>query len=546
MVIVVMRPRLPETRVQATGKSGTRGKANGGRVETVSTAVQGRILDGVDFGAQAFEHDPLEGLLSRKEVCSLIRIDDLVGLGIKENPEATFDGHSVSSKRLVDKGIVYQVIILKELYTQEKETVKVIEVPKKNEKKNVAQGKEQEVVEVIDLESEVQETTKANGSKAVVKIKEEKKEEKDVKVEEELRMFKEKPWAKLRQKIIGKQVRQSPVPVPDMRTPYQIRTESPQEPDLCLLEINSHIRRAMEEIDEFLKGKSMTTSSFLPLSLSRKITEQYSSYLKPSFDLDPELATQLEGLLAGVAFSGLNKRSVAVSSGELEKLAQTSFNMLEIVSFLMASIAIMDEGLAGVADRIKGTTLSMLTEYRPFLGSMDKACRHLVRESLAQMATFMIKQRIILGSCFAATAPKSYRTRVIKAPLASFEVAPKEVLEAVKAQFDVFIQQKAFTSAVARLGAVNKFRGTSRTVKRKVMVVTRGNRARGLGARGIGNSRGSRGLNRGALRGVRRPSGMSRNMRGYARRDRALAEPVQQASSNAGTSVTGFSNGNQL
>ena len=220
--------------------------------------------------------------------------------------------------------------------------------------------------------------------------------------------------------------------------------------------------------------------------------------------------------------------------------------MLEIISFLMASIAIMEEGLAGIADRCKGTTLSMLTEYRPFLGSMDKACRHLVRESLAQVATFMIKQRTILGSCFAASAPKSYRTRVIKAPLASFEVAPKAVLEEVKAQFDGFIQNKAFTSAVARLGAVTKFRGTSRTVKKKVMIMARGNRARGLGARGFGNNRGTRGMNRGALRGVRRPSGMSRNMRGYARRDRALAESDQQTRGNAGTSVAGFSNENQL
>ena len=290
-------------------------------VETASTAVQGRILDGVDVEIQAFEDNPLEGLLSRKEICSLIRIDDLVGSGIRENPEAIFDGHSISSKRVVDKGIVYQVVILKELYIQEKESVKVVEVSKKKAKKNVLQGKEQEVVEVIDLESEVQETPKASGSKVVVEIKEEKKEEKDVKVEEELLMFKEKPWANLRQKIIGKQVRQTPVPVPDTRTPYQIRTESPQEPNLCLLEINSHIRRAMEEIDEFLKGKTMATSSFLPLSLSKKITEQYSSFLKPRFDLDPELATQLEGLLAGVVFSGLNKRSVAVSTGELDKLA---------------------------------------------------------------------------------------------------------------------------------------------------------------------------------------------------------------------------------
>ena len=188
----------------------------------------------------------------------------------------------------------------------------------------------------------------------------------------------------------------------------------------------------------------------------------------------------------------------------------------------------------------------MLTEHRPFLGSMDKACRHLVKESLALMATFMIKQRTILGSCFAATVPKSFRNKVIKAPLASFEVAPREILEEVKTQYDGFIQNRAFASAVARLGTVNKFRGTSRTIKKKVTVVSRGNRAREQGFRGFGITRGNRGQARGALRGVRRVSGFSKNMRGYTRRDRALTESDHQARGNAGTVVTGFSAESQL
>ena len=116
----------------------------------------------------------------------------------------------------------------------------------------------------------------------------------------------------------------------------------------------------------------------------------------------------------------------------------------------MAAIAVMDEGLTKVEEKCKGTALSILMEYKPFLGSMDKACRHMVKESLALMATFMIKQRSILGSCYVAWVPKSFRNKVLKSPLASFEVTPKEVLEEVKSQYEGFIQNRAFASAVVR------------------------------------------------------------------------------------------------
>ena len=111
------------------------------------------------------------------------------------------------------------------------------------------------------------------------------------------------------------------------------------------------------------------------------MTEHYSSSLKPNFDLDPELATQLEGLLSGVAFSGLGKKASSFTSVDLGRMGQVTFNLVEIVSFLMASIAIMDEGLSAVEEKSKGSALSILQEHKPFLGSMDKACRHLVRES---------------------------------------------------------------------------------------------------------------------------------------------------------------------
>ena len=70
--------------------------------------------------------------------------------------------------------------------------------------------------------------------------------------------------------MVGMQRNQTPIEVPDDRTPYQRRTESPAEPGLCLLEINDHIRRAMEEIDEFLRNKPRDTQAFLPLALGRE------------------------------------------------------------------------------------------------------------------------------------------------------------------------------------------------------------------------------------------------------------------------------------
>ena len=78
---------------------------------------------------QAFEEDPWAGLLSRQEVCDMIKIDNLVGLGYKERPQARYEDHSVTSKRLIMDGVVYQVIILKERYVEEQAVTQVIEKP---------------------------------------------------------------------------------------------------------------------------------------------------------------------------------------------------------------------------------------------------------------------------------------------------------------------------------------------------------------------------------------------------------------------------------
>ena len=267
------------------------------------------------------------------------------------------------------------------------------------------------------------------------------------------------------------------------------------------------------------------------------MSEQYGSVIKPSFDLDPEMATRLEGLLSGAAISGQVRKSASFSSAELSKLSQVAFNQVEITSFMMSAIAIMDEGLHKLESDSKGTLLSTVQEHRPFLGSMDKACRHLVRESLALIATFMARQRSILGASIAAGVPNIYKHRLLKAPLARFEVAPNDVMEDVKRQFDAFIQNKAFSTAVAKLGNVNKFKSSKKTV-RKMTVLSRGGN-RGLSFRGIAAARGNRGNNRGALRGVRKASGLSKNARGYMRRDRALREADPRVF--ASTSTAGFS-----
>ena len=326
----------------------------------------------------------------------------------------------------------------------------------------------------------------------------------------------------------------------DNRTPYQIRTEAPMEPGLCLLEINDHIKKAMGEIDEFLRNRSRDTQAFLPLSLSKKVTEHYGSSIKPNFDLDPELATQLEGLLSGVAFSGLGKKAASFSSVDLGRMGQVTFNIVEIISFLMASIAIMDEGLTAAEEKSKGPALSILQEHKPFLGSMDKACRHLIKETLALMATIMVRQRSILGSTFSAGLPNSFRNKVLKSPLAHFDVTPSQVMSDVKNQYDSFIQNRAFASAVARLGNVPAVRGAKKSGKKRLSSANRG--GRGQPNRYLGSFSSSRGVTRGTLRGVRRAT--FKNVRGFARRDRALRD-IEAPRGRASTSGAGFSADNR-
>ena len=86
---------------------------------------------------QAFEDDPWGGLLNKQEICDLIKVDQMVGLGMRDQPEARYDSHSVTSKRVILNGVVYQVIVLKEKYVQETEITKVVEIPSKEKVQDV-------------------------------------------------------------------------------------------------------------------------------------------------------------------------------------------------------------------------------------------------------------------------------------------------------------------------------------------------------------------------------------------------------------------------
>ena len=186
-------------------------------------------------------------------------------------------------------------------------------------------------------------------------------------------------------------------------------------------------------------------------------------------------------------------------------------------------------------------------EYKPFLGSVDKACRHIIREALALMSTFMIKQRNVLASCLSTGLPKMFKSKLLKAPLTTFEVAPSEIFKEIKREYDSFIQQRAFAKAVASVGSGNRYSTVSRTFKRKITVMSRGSRGRGLSGfqRGSFLNRGGRGQTRGALRGVRRASMSGRVARGFDRRDRAIGHLDSQSRGSANVATAPFPNNNQ-
>ena len=158
-----------------------------------------------------------------------------------------------------------------------------------------------------------------------------------------------------------------------------------------------------------------------------------------------------------------------------------------------------------------------------------------------------MKQRQVLASCFSTGLPKSFRLKLVKAPLASFEVAPTEAFIEVKRQYEGFVQNRAFANAVASV-SFNRFRGGGRIVKKKMTIMSRGTRPRGQFNRGNTIGRGFRGQQRGSFRGVRRSGISGRNMRAFARRDRAVNKESdnQVARINPNPETAGYSGNNQL
>ena len=149
----------------------------------------------------------------------------------------------------------------------------------------------------------------------------------------------------------------------------------------------------------------------------------------------------------------------------------------------------------------------------------------------------MIKQRAVWSSCFSFSVPKNFRSKLVKAPLASFEVAPKEVVSEVKRQYDAFIQNKAFANAASSVGMA-KFRGGSRTASKRVMSAGRSMRSRGQNFRGSALGRGFRGQIRGMTQGVKRGGIAWKNQRSFNRRDRFV-----NRDSGAGPSSANVSSG---
>ena len=115
---------------------------------------------------QAFEEDPWSGLLSRQEICEMVKIEKLVGLGYKERPQARFEDHSITSKRMILEGVVYQVVIVKEVYVED-QVVTRVEEPKREKVSSKTQ--EQEVIEVIEIaDDRIDEDKERNGEEVEV------------------------------------------------------------------------------------------------------------------------------------------------------------------------------------------------------------------------------------------------------------------------------------------------------------------------------------------------------------------------------------------
>ena len=94
-------------------------------------------------------------------------------------------------------------------------------------------------------------------------------------------------------------------------------------------------------------------------------------------------------------------------------------------------------------------------------------------------------------------------------------------MKEIKTQYESFAQNRAFAQAIANVGA-SKFRGSNKVTKKRIVTYTRSMRSRGQNFRATSGPRGFRSQARNASRGVRRATLSNRNLRAFARRDRAV------------------------
>ena len=84
---------------------------------------------------------------------------------MSNKPEATLDSHSVTCKRVLSQGIVYQVVVVQEQYLVEKEKVVEKVIEKEVVKEIEVPGKEKivEIVKEIEVPRKEKKTEKANS-----------------------------------------------------------------------------------------------------------------------------------------------------------------------------------------------------------------------------------------------------------------------------------------------------------------------------------------------------------------------------------------------
>ena len=423
----------------------------------VSRSLIPNPLPKASKGIQAFEEDPFRNILTDEEMINLMGVKQEMGLGLGSNPrESELVTCSVDFSTKIVSGVVYKVLLVKELY-------------KEGSQENMGKSVEQTEVRI---DKGVQGSITSEMEAASVKSSRPRDQSQEVSVDngheevEELKVFNDKPWQALREKILEKQPEVELVNRPDMRTPYQLSREEPAAPKAQPFVLNSFICRSFENCDQLLNKKQGFSElpAPLPLGINSRIADQYRSSVVPSWGLDRDLGSLMEGMISGSLFFN-SKRSTSISTNELVNLCSSAFRSLEILSFMMAVIDIVGDGFDLIASKVPESDKILVSEYGSFLSCLDKACRHSVRESLSILGNAMLKQRSVWASFFLKTVPKPIKVSLLGAPLSSFEVASKDSVLEAKSRFDGHVQSKALISAAfagRALGQSRNWRGSFR------------------------------------------------------------------------------------